>query len=125
MNDSSRSTLQADHIIGASILFSYQQLPYSKRMIPSSSIIVWNNDRQLFIIMEPYFVSGLCSVYRLNGINHNASDDSIRYNVNFNFRYEYLGHCDRLLLKNILLRIEDIYGMSIDEFSLGKLDYDI
>ncbi len=39
------------------------------------------------------------------------------------FVYLYHGIVDIKQYNAILTRIEDIYGMSIDEFSLGKLEY--
>ncbi len=95
--------MDVSKIVGA---FNYSFISFSKR---DHIIIVWDESGNLYMPITD-------TVYRI-------TDISI---YEFVFKFEFNYHCSRYgsLRNEIFTRIEDIYGMSIDEFSLGQLDYE-
>ncbi len=70
-------------------------------------LIIWNTYGELFQVDLYYMIL----ISEINMID----DDSI-------FLGYFVTH-NHSIYNEILTRIEDLYGMSIEEFSLGKLEY--
>ncbi len=101
----------ATWVTGA-MMYSYWNSAF-KRMF--HKLIVWDSGQLYFV--EFY---GMVSIKEICLVNMNFSCGSMYDVFKVNHAITLCGN----LYYEILSRIEDIYGMSIDEFSLGKLDHD-
>ncbi len=100
-------------IVGATIYTYWNSL--FERMY--CRLIVWDSLGKLYFT-ESY------GIYFIKGIEDNLITDSIASSMYDVFRMDNrIYPCSEIQYNTILSRIEDIYGMSISEFSLEQLDY--
>ncbi len=98
-------------IVGA---FNYSYRGSSQR---SHRIIVWDESGNLYMLTTNRGIDGgYIAVYRIIDIKP--------YVLGSVFVINYHSSLYGSQRNELLTRIEDIYGMSIEEFSLGQLDYE-
>ncbi len=101
-------------ITGASILWIFLNVTSYKNIL-----MVWDGYGNLFHIDS--LVKDMIAVSKVNSIViTKSSNPDYSYGFYPEFRSLYISNIE---YNAILTRIEDIYGMSINEFSLGKLEY--
>ncbi len=113
-------------IVGA-IMYSYWSSRFGRM---DYRLIVWDESGKLYY-SDIYVMAWVKGSERyvlilVKGIEDNLITDSITSGMYDVFSKDNtIIPCLQIQYNEILTRIEDIYGMSIEEFSLGQLDYEL
>ncbi len=107
------STFIASDITGAAILCWNQNY----------NLIIWDVNGKIYFLTNIYYDkidTHIQTIYQAVEVYGTFEYKINIYNV---FKSEIRCKISRMIYNEILSRIEDIYGMSIEEFSLGQLEY--